>query len=60
MTQEYNVEVQSDFLEWQTKAQPVAAAELIWNALDADSLPAPQPMILAKEEPHDDHHHYRL
>ena len=25
-----------------------------------DSLPAPQPMILAKEEPHDDHHHYRL
>jgi hypothetical protein len=49
MTQEYNVEVQSDFLEWQTKAQPVAAAELIWNALDADSLPAPQPMILAKE-----------
>jgi len=22
--------------------------------------PTPQPMILAKEEPHDDHHHYRL
>ena len=25
-----------------------------------DSLPAPQPMIFAKEEPHDDHHHYCL
>jgi hypothetical protein len=25
-----------------------------------DSLPAPQPMILAKEEFHDDHHDYRL
>jgi hypothetical protein len=25
-----------------------------------DSLPAPQPMLFAKEEPHDDHHHYRL
>ena len=25
-----------------------------------DSLSAPQPMIFAKEEPHDDHHHYRL
>ncbi len=24
------------------------------------ALTAPQPMILAKEEPHDDHHHYRL
>ena len=24
------------------------------------ALPAPQPMILAKEEPHDDHHHHRL
>lgn len=37
MAQEYSVEVQSDFLERQTKAQPVAAvAELIWNALDAD------------------------
>jgi hypothetical protein len=22
--------------------------------------PTPQPMILAKEEPRDDHHHYRL
>jgi Histidine kinase-, DNA gyrase B-, and HSP90-like ATPase len=38
MAQEYNVEVQSDFLERQTKAQPVAAvAELIWNGLDADA-----------------------
>lgn len=24
------------------------------------ALPAPQPMILAKEESHDDHHDYRL
>lgn len=38
MTQEYRVEVQPDFLERQTKAQPIAAvAELIWNALDADA-----------------------
>jgi hypothetical protein len=38
MAQEYDVEVQSDFLEGQTKAQPVAAvAELIWNGLDADA-----------------------
>jgi hypothetical protein len=38
MTQEYSVEVQPDFLERQTKAQPTAAvAELIWNALDADA-----------------------
>jgi hypothetical protein len=35
---EYAVEVQSDFLERQAKAQPIAAvAELIWNALDADA-----------------------
>jgi len=25
-----------------------------------DSLQAPKPMIFAKEEPHDDHHHHRL
>jgi hypothetical protein len=25
-----------------------------------DSLPAMPPMIFAKPEPHDDHHHYRL
>jgi hypothetical protein len=38
MAQEYSVEVQSDFLERQTKAPPVAAvAELIWNSLDADA-----------------------
>jgi hypothetical protein len=38
MTQEYSVEVQSDFLERQTKAPPVVAvAELIWNSLDADA-----------------------
>ena len=38
MAQEYSVEVQPDFLERQTKAQPVAAvAELIWNSLDADA-----------------------
>jgi hypothetical protein len=38
MTQEYDVEVQPDFLERQSKAQPVAAlAELVWNALDADA-----------------------
>lgn len=35
---EYHVEVRPDFLERQTKAQPVQAlAELIWNALDADA-----------------------
>ena len=34
----YTVEVQSDFLERQTKAKPVqAVAELIWNSLDADA-----------------------
>ena len=34
----YTVEVQRDFLERQTKAQPVKAiAELIWNSLDADA-----------------------
>ena len=32
---------------------------IVFN-LALDSLPAPQPMIVAKEEPHDDHHHYRL
>lgn len=38
MTHEYSVEVQSDFLERQTKALPVqAVAELIWNSLDADA-----------------------
>ncbi len=38
MTQNFDVEIQPDFLERQTKAQPVAAlAELIWNALDADA-----------------------
>jgi sensor histidine kinase regulating citrate/malate metabolism len=36
---EYSVEVQSDFLERQTKALPIAAvAELIWNGLDADAM----------------------
>ena len=35
---EYSVEIQPDFLERQTKAQPIpAVAELIWNALDADA-----------------------
>lgn len=35
---DYAVEIQSDFLEQQSKAQPIAAvAELIWNALDADA-----------------------
>ena len=35
---EYTVEIQSDFLERQSKAQPIAAvAELIWNGLDADA-----------------------
>ena len=34
----YTVEVQTDFLERQAKAQPVkAVAELIWNGLDADA-----------------------
>jgi hypothetical protein len=34
----YTVEVQPDFLERQTKANPVqAVAELIWNGLDADA-----------------------
>ena len=34
----YTVEVQPDFLERQSKAQPVqAVAELIWNGLDADA-----------------------
>jgi hypothetical protein len=38
MTHEYSVEVQSDFLERQTKALPVqAVTELIWNSLDADA-----------------------
>jgi hypothetical protein len=35
---EYSVEIQQDFLERQSRAQPIAAlAELIWNALDADA-----------------------
>jgi DNA topoisomerase VI subunit B len=35
---EYSVEIQPDFLERQSKAQPVSAvAELIWNSLDADA-----------------------
>ncbi len=35
---EYSVEVQSDFLERQAKAQPIqAVAELIWNSVDADA-----------------------
>ena len=35
---EYLVEAQSDFLEHQARAQPIAAcAELIWNGLDADA-----------------------
>src|SRR4026208_10984 len=35
---EYPVEVQTDFLERQTRAQPTQAlAELIWNSLDADA-----------------------
>ena len=35
---EYPVEVQNDFLERQTKAQPTQAlSELIWNSLDADA-----------------------
>ncbi len=34
----YQVEIQHDFLERQSKAQPISAlAELIWNALDADA-----------------------
>lgn len=35
---EYSVEVQSDFLERQSRALPVpAVSELIWNGLDADA-----------------------
>jgi hypothetical protein len=35
---EYSVEIQPDFLQRQTTAQPVAAvAQLIWNGLDADA-----------------------
>ena len=35
---EYAVEIQPDFLERQSKAQPIpAVAELIWNGLDADA-----------------------
>lgn len=38
MTQAYDVEIQPDFLERQTKALPIAAvSELIWNGLDADA-----------------------
>ena len=38
MTKEYSVEVQSDFLERQTKTLPVhAVAELVWNSIDADA-----------------------
>lgn len=34
----YKVEVQSDFIEHQAKANPVqAVAELVWNGLDADA-----------------------
>ncbi len=34
----YTLEVQSDFLERQSKAKPVlAVAELVWNGLDADA-----------------------
>jgi DNA mismatch repair enzyme (predicted ATPase) len=36
--QELTVEVKPDFIERQTKAQPIhALAELLWNALDADA-----------------------
>ena len=36
--QSYTIEVQSDFLERQSKATPIqAVAELIWNGLDADA-----------------------
>jgi histidine kinase/DNA gyrase B/HSP90-like ATPase len=35
---EYSIEVQTDFLQRQTNAQPLAAvAQLIWNGLDADA-----------------------
>jgi hypothetical protein len=35
---EYAVEIQPDFLERQSKAQPIpAVAEMIWNGLDADA-----------------------
>ena len=35
---EYSIEVQADFLQRQTNAQPIAAvAQLIWNGLDADA-----------------------
>jgi hypothetical protein len=38
VSREYTVEVQKDFLERLTKAQPATAvAELIWNGLDADA-----------------------
>ncbi len=38
MKQEYTIEIQPDFLERQSKAQPIqAVAELIWNGLDADA-----------------------
>jgi hypothetical protein len=33
---------------------------VVFNLGHLDSLPASQPMIFAKEEPHNDHHHYRL
>lgn len=37
-TERFTVEVQPDFLERQTKAEPVnAVSELIWNGLDADA-----------------------
>jgi len=36
----YTVEIQPDFLERLTKAQPIpAVSELIWNGLDADRSP---------------------
>ena len=35
---EYTVEIQQDFLEKQTRAQPITAlSEIIWNSLDADA-----------------------
>ncbi|KVL07214.1 ATP-binding protein [Burkholderia ubonensis] len=37
-TEEYPVEVQSDFLEKMTRAKPISAlSELVWNAFDADA-----------------------
>lgn len=37
----YTVEVQTDFLQRQTKARPVrAVAESVWNGLDAEMPPA--------------------